>query len=191
MEDGIPWNIEHRLICRDGTEKWVRAIGEAITDEAGEPVLLIGTTQDITTQKRAEEALRDSDERFRRAFEDSAVGIALIDMDGRYTQVNQAICNILGYSECELLSMRTNDITYPGDPDSSSNIGHQIRTGEIDSFTLEKRYLHKDGHVVWETDGVGVRIRGGCLLVFGGADLLENATQEAGRAGRVYCGTKR
>ena len=56
MKSGTPWDIEHRLVCRDGTEKWVRAVGRAVTDEAGKPVLLIGTTQDITEHRRAEEA---------------------------------------------------------------------------------------------------------------------------------------
>jgi len=100
-------------------------------------------------RERAEEALRESEERFRRAFEDSAVGMALVDTSGRYTEVNRALSGVLGYSRRELLTMGTNDVTYPGDVNTNNDIARRLRAGKIDSFTLQKRYVHKDGHTVW------------------------------------------
>ncbi len=65
MEEGIPWDIEHRLICKDGTEKWIHAIGNPIKDETGKNFMILGTVQDITEHKKAEQQLRESEEKYR------------------------------------------------------------------------------------------------------------------------------
>jgi len=97
------------------------------------------TVIESTERKQAEESLRESEEKFRSVFEDSGIGMALGDSKGRYVQVNKAMTEIFGYSQEELLSMGTSDITYPGDPTPSSDLVHQLWTGESDGFVLVHR----------------------------------------------------
>ena len=100
-------------------------------------------------RKQTGEALRESEERFRSVFENSGIGIVIVDRNGRYQKVNQAMSEILGYTQQELLSMGVQDTSLPGEPDQDSDIVRQIWNGEINHLYLEKRYIHKDGHVVW------------------------------------------
>lgn len=89
------------------------------------------------------------EERFRGAFEYAAVGVALVSLDGRFLQVNQALCRITGYSEQEMLAMTFQAITYPEDfEENLENIKALVR-GRVDTYQLEKRYVHKEGHIVW------------------------------------------
>jgi PAS domain S-box-containing protein len=79
----------------------------------------------------------------------AAVGIAHVGLDGRYLEVNAAICELLGYSREELLAMSVWDTSHPDDLTMTSEVRAQLHRGEIDSFTREKRYVHKDGHTIW------------------------------------------
>ncbi|MBD1863348.1 MULTISPECIES: PAS domain S-box protein [Trichocoleus] len=94
-------------------------------------------------------ALRESEERFKGAFHDSAVGMALIATDGRFLQVNRSLCQMLGYSDSELLNTNFQAVTHPDDLDRTLIFVCQMLTGEIQAYEMEKRYLHKQGHVVW------------------------------------------
>lgn len=105
--------------------------------------------KEISERKQVEKTLIESEERFRRVFEDSRNGMMLVDQQGRYIKVNKAMTEILGYSEPELLSMGSKDITYQGDITSDSKIVQQLWTGESDGFSAEKRYVHEDGCVIW------------------------------------------
>lgn len=105
--------------------------------------------QEIAERKQVEEILVESEEKFRRMFEDSRSGMVLLDQEGRYTKVNKAMTEILGYSEQELLSMGPKDITYRGDITTDNLITKQLWTGESDGLSTEKRFLHKDGRVIW------------------------------------------
>ena len=105
--------------------------------------------QEMTPRKRVEEALRESEARFRGTFENAAVGIAHVDGRGRWTYVNRALCKILGYTREELLAQTFGDVSHPDDVEVSLGQFQRLMRGEITEHTLEKRYLHKDGHVVW------------------------------------------
>lgn len=105
--------------------------------------------RDITERKRAGEALRESEERFRSAFGHAAIGMALLGIDGRWLQVNQALCDVVGYSEQELLATTFQAISHPDDLESDLNYVRQMLTGEIQYYQMEKRYVHKRGHAVW------------------------------------------
>ncbi|HEX2741294.1 MAG TPA: PAS domain S-box protein, partial [Rubrobacter sp.] len=100
-------------------------------------------------RRRAQEELREAEERFRSAFDDAAIGMALNTVDGRFVQVNAALCKMLGRSEDELLASTFQDITYPEDVDASVMRVRQLLEGEIQSYQLEKPYPHADGHTVW------------------------------------------
>lgn len=105
--------------------------------------------RDITERKRAEEELRENETRFRSTFEQAAVGIAHVALDGRYVRANQKICDILGYSGEEFADLTFRDITHP---DDLGEIVEQLRlllSGEVNTFYSEKRMVRKDGSFVW------------------------------------------
>ncbi|MCD6029700.1 MAG: sensor hybrid histidine kinase [Thermomicrobiales bacterium] len=101
------------------------------------------------TAKDANRALRESEERFRGAFDGASIGMALVSPEGRIMQANPALRAILGYSRSELLTKAFRDVTHPDDLDSDYDLARQLLTGEIDSYQIEKRYLRKDGQLIW------------------------------------------
>jgi PAS domain S-box-containing protein len=103
----------------------------------------------MNAQKRMETDLRESEERFRGAFEFAAIGMALVAPDGRWLRVNRSLCGIVGYTADELLTRDFQSITYEEDLDT--DVGHmrQMLDGSLSHYDMEKRYLHKDGHIVW------------------------------------------
>ncbi len=109
--------------------------------------MLAVTGQEITEQKKAELALRESEERFRGIFEQAGTGIALIDPDGRIMEANPAFVRMFGYDEDELYGMRSYDLIYPPDREEAGSL-HQ-ETALMKGLRREKRYLTKDGRIVW------------------------------------------
>ncbi|TXH07215.1 MAG: PAS domain S-box protein [Rhodocyclaceae bacterium] len=99
--------------------------------------------------ERLREAQERTETRFEATFEQAAVGIALLDPDGRWLRVNRKLCDIVGYRPDELLSKSFQDITHPDDLSSDLEFVGQVLAGEINTYTLEKRYLRKDGSIVW------------------------------------------
>jgi PAS domain S-box-containing protein len=99
--------------------------------------------------ERAIQSLRESEKRFRATFEQAAVGIALVGPDGRWLRVNQKLCDIIGYTREELSLLTFQDITHPEDLDTDLAQMHQVLEGKLDTYTLEKRYLKKDGGTKW------------------------------------------
>jgi PAS domain S-box-containing protein len=120
-----------------------------ILDEHGNPDYLVCISEDITDRKQAEIALQESNERFRATFEQAAVGISQNSLDGKYMCMNQKYCDIMGYSEAELFLKSFADITHPDDLAKDSDNTQLLLSGEIQTFTIEKRYIRKDGEIVW------------------------------------------
>ena len=115
----------------------------------GEPYQVYSLFDDITWRKKAEEALRESEVRFRGTFENAAVGIGHVGMGGEWLRVNETLCDIVDYSKDELLKMTFQDITHPDDLDADVERFAELMKGEIESYTMEKRYFRSDGSVVW------------------------------------------
>ncbi|TCV96336.1 PAS domain S-box-containing protein/diguanylate cyclase (GGDEF)-like protein [Luteibacter rhizovicinus] len=103
---------------------------------------------DISERRELENRLLESQRRFSQAFRYAAIGMALVYPDGRWLQVNDAICSMLGYSEDDLLSSTFQDITHPDDLAADLALVDRLLDGELMSYHMEKRYLHRDGHVV-------------------------------------------
>ena len=97
----------------------------------------------------AEEALRASEEQFRNAFEFAGIGMAIVDLDGRWVRVNTTLCEILGYKESALLVLTFIDLTHPEDVDADLDNVRKLLAGQVRYYQLEKRYIHRDGHIVW------------------------------------------
>lgn len=104
---------------------------------------------EITERQQTETARRESEERFRSAFEYAAIGMALVAPDGRFLKVNHSLVEIVGYSESELLSRTVQDITHPDDLATDINYVQQLLASKINYYQMEKRYYHKRGEVVW------------------------------------------
>ena len=138
---------EIRILTGQGEWRWIQLATRSIT-MSGAPTL-IAMVLDIHDRRQAEDALRTSEERFRSAFDASAVGMGLTALDGRWMQVNPSLCRIVGYSAQELCRHTFMEITHPDDLADDLLEVEQLRTGRIPHFTKEKRYLHRDGHPVW------------------------------------------
>jgi two-component system cell cycle sensor histidine kinase/response regulator CckA len=102
--------------------------------------------RDITARKRAEETLRESEERFSGAFEYAPIGVALVSLDGHWLKVNRVLCELVGYSEAELLARTFQDVTHPEDLENSLENMRRLTAGETGSYQIEKRYVHARGH---------------------------------------------
>ena len=100
-------------------------------------------------RERAEEALRSSEERFSKAFHEAAIGMSLVGQDGRWLQVNQSLCDIVGYTEEELLATTFQTITHPDDLETDLVSMRRLLAGDIRTYQMEKRYIHKQGRIVW------------------------------------------
>jgi PAS domain S-box-containing protein len=140
--------MEYRIARPDGEIRWVHVRGFQVRDAAGELIRLTGIVTDITERKRAEQALRESEERFSDAFEHAPIGVALVSPDGRWLKVNRALCELVGYSEAELLTRTFQDITSPEDLEVDLENVRRTLAGEIHSYQIEKRYVHGRGHLV-------------------------------------------
>ena len=134
---------EYRVTCRDGS---VRLCELYVTFL---PNRLVVTFNDITERKRAEEAMRESEVRFRDTFELSAIGNSLTGRDGRLLNVNQALADMLGFSIGELEQLTFGDITHPDDIAETRECVRSIFAGERTAYRFERRYRHQDGHFVF------------------------------------------
>ena len=128
----------------DGEARWDISITVSpIRDGAGLVVGAASLAHDISNRLRTQELLRKSEEQFRTAFEDAPLGMCLTGLDGRFLQVNSALCQMFGYSERELLDGAWQKLTHPDDLARSKDAAAKVADGRCRNLSIEKRYLHK------------------------------------------------
>ena len=164
---GVVWQEQFRLRHRDGSWRQILARGIVVVGPDGRPSRIFGIHVDLGDSPRGAETLRvlnhdlgirlaereralaESEQRFRGAFQAAAHGMALVAPNGRLLKVNAALCAMTGYTEQELLALDCQTITHPDDLDADLELVAQMLAGEIPSYQLEKRYLRKDGQLMW------------------------------------------
>ena len=150
------YHLDKRFLHAEGHTVWASLSVSLVRDAEGEPLYFVSQIQDVTERKRAESALRESEQRFRGSFERAATGMALVGTDGRFLRVNRSLCEILGYPERELLGKTFQELTHPDDLEFDLEHLRRLLAGEVRTYQTEKRYLHQDGHVVWALLSVSV-----------------------------------
>ena len=148
MASGQAGTVEEMILTPSGTRYFV-SNKAPFRDAAGNVTGLLGTARDVTERKRAEEALRESEERFRGIFLNAGTGIAITDLRGQFQSCNPAFSAMLGYSGEELLALDFQNLVHPEDREENVAVAALLRAQEISSFELFNRYIRRDGESLW------------------------------------------
>ena len=143
------FQMEKRYLRKDGREIWALIVVSLVTDSAGQPLYSIGQMLDIDRQKRAEQALRISEERFRGIFENANTGIVATDAKGHLSYFNEAFRAMLGHQANALQQMNFAQFTHPDDLARQTLLFNEIRQGKREQYRLEKRYIACNGQIIW------------------------------------------
>ena len=148
VAEGRAWSIDHRIVRPDGDVRMIHARGEVVVGDDGAAITVHGTCQDVTESRRVEDALRAAEQLFRRAFDDAPIGMALVDLEGRWLRLNRAIAQMLGYTEAELRSKTLGALNHQEDVDLDRPFIRELLAGRRRSYAIEKRLVHADGRVL-------------------------------------------
>lgn len=143
------FNITQVIEHPDGKQVILDVNAAPMRSITGEITGVLCTVRDVTRQRLLEANLRELQERFESAFTYTAVGMALVRLDGSYLQVNPAFCDLLGYSKNELLERSFQDITYPPDLEIDIENIEKLLSGQANFYEMEKRYVNKTGQLIW------------------------------------------
>ena len=141
--------VEKRIVRKDGVVIWTSVMCSAVRDEAGKFLYGVRIFQDITENKRAADALAESEQRLAATYENAGAAISEIDAQGRLLRVNETACEITGYSREELLKLTIFDVTHPDDRDSDVQSFDRQTTEPERRYAVEKRLIRKDGRIIW------------------------------------------
>ncbi|MFZ6819503.1 EAL domain-containing protein [Undibacterium sp. Ji22W] len=142
--------FEYRIFLPDGSLRTIWAkTGRKQKDARGKIIRQTGTVQDITERKQAEEERRLNHALMEQAFGSSPIGMALIDIEGKFLRVNRVLCKMFGYDDVELLNQEARKFTHPDDVNLDKQHILQLLNGDIERYEVHKRYFHRDGTLVW------------------------------------------
>lgn len=142
-------DVTYRIRRKDGSWVWFETRSRAVRDAAGRVARIVAASRDISERVRTERRLAESEARFRSAFEDAGIGMALVGTDGDLLKVNAALCHLLGYPETRLLQMTFQELTHPDDLEADLAFLERTVAGELPGYEMEKRYFHAGGHPIW------------------------------------------
>ena len=168
------------FVDKSGSPHFIEYVS-VLEREEGRPAYVYGSARDVTERRQAERRLRDSEERYRATFEQTAVGVCEVDPQGRFIRGNRRFCDLLGYERHELLLKSMDEVSHPGDRKLEYRLIKELETGGRETYTVEKRYLKKDGTQVWGNTTVSmVREAGGGPKYFVGVveDITERKAAE-------------
>ena len=148
-------DLDFRIVTKDGQVRWLSHACQAVFGKNGEYLGRRGSNRDITGRKTAENELKASEARFRSYFELPLIGIAITSLDKGWLEVNSTVCDMLGYSREELAHTTWDELTHPDDREDDVSQFERILAGEIDTYSMEKRFIRKDGNVLWTNLSVG------------------------------------
>jgi len=147
--EGQEVELEYRIMRPDGEIRWIGDRAFPILDRRGRILRATGIAQDITERKQAEIALRDSEERWRALFEQAAVGIFVVNLAGRFEQVNQKFCDLVGYTAAELLKLDYADIDSDSHEPEAQKRWQSLINAKVSTYSIEKAYKTKNNNRIW------------------------------------------
>jgi len=171
-KQGVSTQYEAKMIRKDGESRTVIISASPLTSDKGKYEGSQAVITDITERKQAEKDLEESEKKLRLMIDNSPIGFAGTNLNGDFIDVNPAMCQMVGYSKDELVSKHFSQFTHPDDVDENNDLYQQLVEGEIDYYDLEKRYIHKDGRVIY------VLIRAQLAISLDGKKLFEYALIE-------------
>ncbi|MBA3261805.1 MAG: PAS domain S-box protein [Thermoleophilaceae bacterium] len=142
------YRMEKRYVRADGEQRWVLLSVSLVRNETGEPLYFVSQIEDVTDRRRGEDALREAEDRFRSAFDEAPIGMAMNALDGRFLRVNRALSEITGHSREQLEATNFRSITHPDDLARNEKGMSDMLAGRAPHYRTEKRYIHANGHVV-------------------------------------------
>src|SRR6201981_3707772 len=151
-----PYEVEGRFRRFYGEFRWFLFRGSPLRDRSGKLAKWYGTNTDLEDRKRAEDALRKSEERWRSVFENSAIGVALTDLNGHFLATNHVFQAMVGYTEEELHAVRFLDITHEDYRQPNWALVTELLEGKRRQFQIEKKYRRKDGTLIWVSNNVSL-----------------------------------
>ena len=155
IEGKQPQTSDFLIKTIKGKIKWVKiSINASYQDE--QCLTTYGTMEDITSYVEMINLLEENEQRFHHAFDYAPIGMAIVALNGSWIRVNKSLMALLGYEETEFLGHTFQDFTYPEDLDYDLNLVKQLIAGEIESYNIEKRYIHKEGNIVWANLSVSI-----------------------------------
>jgi PAS domain S-box-containing protein len=142
------YQMQKRYVRADGEHAWVLLSVSLVRSDAGEPLYFVSQIEDVTERRRSEDALMEAEDRFRSAFEEAPIGMAMTTVDGHYLRVNRAMCQITGYARDALEGTDFRAIIHPDDLAGNERGYADVVSGRADHYRTERRYIHADGRVV-------------------------------------------
>jgi PAS domain S-box-containing protein len=151
-----PFEVEGRFRRFDGKFRWFLFRGSPLRDRSGKVAKWYGTNTDLEERKHAEDALGKSEERWRSVFENSAIGVALTDLNGRFLATNHVFQAVVGYTEEELRAVKFLDLTHEDYRQANWELITELLEGKRRQFQIEKKYRRKDGSLIWVSNNVSL-----------------------------------